>query len=187
MIRVIDNFCVQSDQVRASAIASGFGTWTPASAKVGSGKYQGMNWMVEHKYMIYALHVALGAIIIPNSMFCRLTNKETERAYVHSDLASGSFTCVAYLSDHKEESGTAFYRHRETGLQEMPLEWMDDPRRGNEMVSGSPKVWEKLDYVRGLYNRAVIFNAPLFHSRWPMQGLESNEDRLVWVCHFDIA
>lgn len=186
MIRVIDNFCPQIDQVRDSCYASGFGTWAPPTAKVGSGKYEGMNFQAEHHFMVAALMQAMGCICIPNSMFARLTNGDTEQAYIHSDLAAGSYTCVAYLTSHEEESGTAFWQHRETKLQEMPIEWMDDPDRGDEMVKGKSEHWRLLDLVSGLYNRAVIFSAPLFHSRYPLTGLSSGEDRIVWVCHFQI-
>lgn len=186
MIRIIDSFCPQIDQVRDSFLASGYGTWKPESAKVGSGKYEGMSFMGEHHWIIAALTQQMGCPIIPNSMFARYTNTSTERAYIHSDRSAGAFTCITYLSDHKSFSGTAFYRHKETGLLEMPLEWMDEPQRAKEMVDGKEEDWDRLDLVRGLYNRAVIFSAPLFHSRYPMEGMEGEEDRAVHVVHFNL-
>ncbi len=55
-----------------------------------------------------------------------------------------------------------------------------------EMVGGSETDWERLDFVRGIYNRAVIFDAPRFHARDPKHGFgDGAEDgRMVWVCHF---
>lgn len=188
MIQVFDNFCPSIDAVRDSFRASGFGTWAPPTAKVGSGKYEGMNYVGEHRYLIHALWQTLGRVIIPNSMFARVTNLGTEKAYIHSDRVAGSHTCIVYLSGHpKEVSGTAFYRHKETGLLEMPVEWMDDKERGKEMVEGSSEVFEQTDFVRGLYNRALVFSAPLFHSRFPIHGIgKTPEDgRLIWACHFD--
>jgi hypothetical protein len=40
--------------------------------------------------------------------------------------------------------------------------------------------------VQGRKNRALIFNAPLFHSRFPLGGIGTNADdaRMVWVSHF---
>lgn len=186
MITVIDNFCPQVDIVRESFMQSGFGTWTPNSSKVGSGKYEGMNYVGEHRYLIFALSQATGKRIIPNSMFARITNVGTEKAYIHSDRLAGSFTCIVYLSDHQEVSGTAFYRHKETGLFEMPVEWVDDKDRAREMVEGG-EFFEQVDFIRGIYNRALIFTAPLFHSRFPYHGIGNSEEdgRLIWACHYD--
>jgi hypothetical protein len=189
MITVLDNFCPHVDVVRESFLASGFGTWTPSSSKVGSGRYEGMNFVGEHRFVLLPLmqHFA-GKVVLPNSTFARLTNLGTERAYIHSDRTAGSHTCILYLSDHAEVSGTAFYRHRETGRTEMPLEWLDDEARAREMVEGSEEVFEQLDFVRGIYNRALIFSAPLFHSRFPAHGISTDErsGRLVHVTHFDL-
>ncbi len=185
MIRIIDNFLENPEAVRDSFLAAGFGTWSPPTAKVGSGKYEGMSFMGDHHPMIAALTVAQGRAVIPNRMFARLTNEGTEKAYIHSDRSAGEQTCIVYLSEHEAVSGTAFYRHRNSGRVEMPLEWMDDPLRAQEMVEGHPDVWEQLDFVRGLYNRALIFDAPLFHSRFPIHGIgeTETEGRLIWACH----
>lgn len=184
MIRVIDNFCPAYEQALSTFEASGFGSWTPSSHMVGSGKYDGMSFMGDHHVLLYALGMHMGAPILPQTMFARKTDSTMERGYIHSDRASGAFTCVVYLNDPGEESGTAFYRHRETGLQEMPIEWMADKQRAQEMVEGKKEVWEQTDFVRGLVNRAVIFNAPLFHSKVPLNG--TTKGRVVWVTHFHI-
>lgn len=192
MITVIDGFSPHTDQVRASALASGFGTWRPSKGEVGSSVYDGMNFWGKHSLMIHALSFYMGRPIFPNSMFFRVTNEDTEAAYVHSDRESGDYTCIVYLSDHAELSGTGFYRHRETGMTHMPsfADLSKDSvffdKLKAEMVGGSDEHWEQLDFVRGLYNRAVIFDAPRFHARSPKNGFSSTPEdgRLVWVCHF---
>ncbi len=180
------------DEVRASALASGFGTWAPNKGEVGSSVYAGMNFWGKHSIMLHALTHVMGRPIFTNSMFFRVTNEDTEAAYVHSDRESGDYTCIVYLSDHAEVSGTGFYRHRETGMTHMPSfaelsrtpDLFDQLKR--EMVEGSDKDWEQLDFVRGIYNRAVIFDAPRFHARYPKNGfsMTAEDGRMVWVCHF---
>jgi hypothetical protein len=56
------------------------------------------------------------------------------------------------------------------------------------MVEGRPEVWECVEFVPGVYNRALIFEAPLFHSRHPKHGFGSTAEdgRMVWVCHYDL-
>lgn len=188
---VVDDFCERLDEVVASAHASGFGKWAPNKGQVGSSVYEGMNYTGSHALMLKELAVVFGGMFVPNSMFFRVTNEGMEKAYIHSDRAMGSYTCVAYLSQHDEPYGTAFYKHKPTGLIEMPS-FEDMKKLGifeqlrEDMVSRNPDNWEMLDTVEGKYNRAVVFEAPLFHSRFPLEGIGNDEEtgRLVWVSHF---
>jgi len=193
VIIVKDNFCEHAEGVRQSALESGFGTWCPNKGEIGSSVYEGMNFKGAHGVMLRALSAAFGGChIFPNSVFFRVTTPNMERAYIHSDREDGEFTCVCYLSQHQDVSGTAFYRHRVTGLREMPtFEEMKDPTFAGlkmDMVVGGEAEWEQTDFVRGFFNRAVIFKAPLFHSRIPLLGIGESEKpetaRMVWVSHF---
>ena len=188
---VVDDFCDEIGRVIASAHAAGFDTWRPKKGEVGSSIYDGMGFWGEHSLMLRALTRAIGGVVIPNSMFFRVTNEGMERAYIHSDRETGNHTCIAYLSEHAQDSGTAFYTHKRTGLVEMPsFQQMQDSgimdEMREDMVSRDPDKWVQTDYVRGAYNRALIFNAPLFHSRFPLEGIGSNAEtgRLVWASHF---
>lgn len=193
-IIVKDDFSPDVELVRVSALESGFGTWRPNRGEVGSSVYEGMNFWGKHSLMLRALSVALGGrSIFPNNMFFRATRPETESAYVHSDRMWGSWTCIVYLSKHEALSGTGFFRHRASGLTEMPtFEEMSAAgtfdQFKEDMVRGTEQAWEQLDFVRGLFNRALIFHAPLFHARCPKTGLGSDDAsaRLVWVCHFEV-
>ena len=188
---VVDGFCEYIDEVVASSNAAGYGKWAPNKGEVGSSIYEGMNYTGHHSLMLRSIIEHTGSVVIPNSMFFRITNRGFEKAYIHSDREMGNHTCVAYLSEHEEEYGTAFYRHKPTGLAEMPsfaeMQEMGIMEQLKEdMVSRDPEVWEQTDFVEGKYNRAVIFEAPLFHSRIPVEGIGSSDEdgRLVWVSHF---
>ncbi len=190
-LQVVDGFCERIEQVRQSCLNSGFGKWAPNLGLVGSSQYSGMNYNGDHALMLHALAAATGGAVFPNAMFFRLTNKETEKAYIHSDRSAGNYTCIAYLSKHEENTGTAFWRHRPTGLTYLPpIEVQKETGIFEELaadtVTADPDKWEQLDYVRAVFNRALLFQAPLFHSRWPLAGFgegERGEDRLVWACH----
>lgn len=188
---VVDDFCDELDMVKDSAFAAGFSTWLPNKGEVGSSVYEGMGFWGDHSFMLRSLVDATRSLVVPNSMFFRITNEGMEKAYIHSDRESGAHTCVVYMTDHEQPSGTAFYRHKRTGLTEMPsFHEMDDlgilEELKEDMVSRDPDKWEQLAYVEGKKNRALIFHAPLFHSRYPLEGIGTNEEegRMVWVSHF---
>jgi hypothetical protein len=192
-ITVIDDFSPYAIAARESALAAGFGTWRPNKGEVGSSVYDGMGFWGNHAMMMASLMKRVEAPIVPNSMFFRVCNATTEGAYVHSDRETGDYTCVAYLSEHgNKKTGTGFYRHRRTGMERMPsfAEMAQDPeefeRLKAEMVEGSPEHWEEIAFIAGQFNRAVIFDAPLFHARVPRHGFADTEaaGRMVWVSHF---
>ncbi len=188
---VIDGFCDEIERVRQSVHDAGFGTWRPNKGEVGTSIYEGMGFWGDHALMIGALTRAVNTAVAPNTMYFRVTNEGMERAYIHSDRESGNYTAICYLSDHAEVSGTAFYRHKPTGWESMPsFEEMQElgvmDAMTADMVSRDPDKWEQIDFVRGRKNRALIFNAPLFHSRFPLEGIgtETDTGRLVWASHF---
>lgn len=193
MLMITDNFVKDAQAVRQSALQSGFGTWRPNTGEVGSSVYEGMNFWGKHASMIRALCASLGKQVYPNDMFFRVTNTDTEGAYVHSDREAGDYTAIAYLSDHEEEgSGTGFFKHRETGelrmrsFDEMSCDADAFARLKSQMVDGSADFWEMVDFIPGKFNRAIIFDAPLFHARLPKHGFGRNaqDGRMVWACHF---
>jgi hypothetical protein len=188
---VVDDFSDELERVRLSVFAAGFDTWAPNKGEVGSSVYEGMGFWGDHALMLQALTRAIGGVVVPNAMFFRVTNEGMERAYIHSDRESGNHTCIAYLTEHQEESGTAFFMHKRTGLREMPS-FAEMQERGifeelrEDMVSRDSDKWVQTDYVRGSLNRALIFRAPLFHSRFPLEGIGTSPEtgRLVWASHF---
>lgn len=193
---VLDDFVSDPNRLRQSALESGFGSWRPSKGEVGSSIYDGMNFWGDHGMALRALVAAHGRQVYPNSMFFRVCNKDTEAAYIHSDREMGDYTAILYLSMHDvDESGTGFYRHRESGITRMASfdemrknpEWFEKFK--TEMVAGNPEVWELTHFVPGFFNRALIFEAPLFHSRQPKHGYGSTAEdgRMVWVCHYTLG
>lgn len=191
-VLVVDDFCEDLARVKESALAAGFSTWLPNKGEVGSSVYEGMGFWGDHSLLLRSLILSTGKVLVPNSMFFRVTNEGMEKAYIHSDRESGNNTCVVYLTEHDTASGTAFFRHKRTGLLHMPSIW-DMHNQGileelkSDMVTRDPTKWEQVGYVEGKYNRALIFDAPLFHSRFPLEGIGDAVDtgRLIWATHFN--
>lgn len=191
-IHVIDDFVADPERVRQSALRSGFGTWHPNKGDVGASFYEGVNFMGDHTALQRSLHAAVGPIIV-SSMFFRVTNPNMERALIHSDREYGQNTAIVYLSPEPEGlSGTAFYRHRQTGWTDMPalsdlMKRADFSELRQQMLDADDKDWEMIQFVEGEYNRCIIFDAPKIHCRIPQVGFGSTEtdSRMCWVCHFD--
>jgi hypothetical protein len=193
VIEIIDNFCPHADEVRQSALASGFGSWKPSKGDMGAAFYPGVNFWGDHASMFRALHKRLQRQIIPSSMFFRLTNPSMEHALIHSDREYGENTAIVYLNDTVEGSGTGFYRHREIGMVDMPPieELRKDPpllaKLQKETLEASDEVWEMYEFVEARFNRCVVFDAPKIHCRLPKNGygITDADSRMVWVAHFN--
>lgn len=195
MLKVIDNFAPDPDAVRQSAIRAGFGTWKPNQGDIGASFYEGVSFWGDHASLFKSLHKALGKQIVPSSMFFRLTNPRMEHALIHSDREYGENTAIVYLSQSAEKSGTAFYRHRETRMVDMPPldELVKDPQFFQsirlQMLKASDEDWEMYEFVEARFNRCVIFDAPKIHCRIPKlgYGVDEQDSRMVWVCHFNLV
>lgn len=192
MIQVFDNFLENPEAVRQSALRSGFGSWRPNTGDIGATFYEGVNFWGDHATLFRALYDQIGTII-PSSMFFRITNPSMEHALIHSDREYGENTAIVYLSKNDSaNSGTAFYKHRETGWTEMPpldvlMNRPDFWKLRQQMLDASEKDWEQYNFVEGKYNRCLVFDAPKIHCRIPKVGYgqSDSDSRMVWVCHFN--
>jgi hypothetical protein len=190
-IRFVDDFIADPEKVRQSALSSGFGAWNPHQGLLGTPSYGGVNFIGDHGTLVQALFNQIGPVV-PSSMFFRITNPTMEHALIHSDREYGDYTTIVYLSPTREGSGTAFYRHRETGMVDMPpiAELMRDEvffqKIRQQMLDASDADWEMYDFVEAKYNRCLVFDAPKIHCRIPKNGYGTNDadSRMVWVCHF---
>jgi len=193
-ILVVDNFVANPDEIRQSALITGFGTWRPCNTVIGYENYDGVNINGKHSPLVRALTNAMGCSIFPESMIFRVTGEKSDPARIHSDRMFGDYSCIVYLSIEDAHSGTGFYQHIPSGRVEMPslesmvgTEEFEDHKR--EMDEASDAVWKKVHFVEGKYNRALIFKAPLYHARVPKlcTGNTPEKSRMVWVCHFSVG
>lgn len=187
----IDDFLSDPDKMRQSALASGFGTWRPNKGAIGPSKFDGVNFYGDHATGVRAIAKHFKVPIYPNKFFFRVTTEDTEEAVVHSDIFTGDFTCLLYMSEH-EGSGTEFYRHKPTDTYSLPplKDFYADQELFERMKVDcshrNPDIWEKVNTIEAKYNRAIIFPSPVFHCRYPYTGFgHGPEDgRMIWGCHF---
>src|ERR1700692_1781494 len=91
------------------------------------------------------------------------------------------YAAIVYLNEPEQcEGGTAFYRHRETGLDNVPdfdsIEWHHAVSRTKKEPEALRKTsqadgfdigskWDQLSVVPMRFNRCIIFDSRQFHAR----------------------
>lgn len=109
---------------------------------------------------------------------------EGEDTWIHCDQTN--WAAVVFLSPNAPlESGTSFYRHKETGWYEY---WNGCPRNFNEdaETAGNLDLWEEATFVGNIYNRIVIYRSNLYHrSKLPGFGTDKYNGRLTQTFFFD--
>lgn len=178
MIAVYDNFLPNPIAVREIALASEFTDFDD----VGGITYKRV-CMSKVPGFQESLELRVGAIDV-HLMGYRLNYKgEMPNSRVHSDIGLGTHAAVLYLCEG--EGGTAFWEHRETGMRRL-----DSSKSGlfertkNDWDNGD--AWVMCGAANLVFNRAVVYDSNLFHSRWPWDAFGDNprNGRLVAVAFF---
>lgn len=176
MVQVIDEFHPTPDAIKEHARASEFIDW------------EGPDGVVYKRICITevpALQALIEAQVGPVDMLgmgYRL-NYNGEGAAIHSDVGWGTHALVMYLSEG--EGGTAFWRHKETGREDIVEGDVELFERVKDDWLDIDK-WEQTQLVEMKYNRALIYESKLFHSRYPLEAFGNNFEngRLIVVAFF---
>jgi hypothetical protein len=129
---------------------------------------------------------AVGYNVEPTmSFFRRGEPGDHPTVWIHADRAAGSAAAVLYF-DHV--GGTAFWRHRSTGWEELPPadQLGEEPEKVCAELNrqgADAAAWEMTGYVAAKPNRLITYPADVFHSRWP---LELRTRRHIWVAFFNL-
>lgn len=189
---IIDDLHPNPDGHRKCVLESEFGNRTGPDG----GTYS--NVSVHHELGLKELvSEAVGYDVNPAISFYRFfLDKEKPHFDVHADNMYDQMASVLYLNppcEHK--SGTAFWRHKETGLEEMPnneqvISWGHDPKEWfTKFVTDWHDIskWEQVGFVAMKYNRFITYPTRLLHSRWPLEGFGKDKEsaRLIHVYFYN--
>lgn len=119
----------------------------------------------------------------------RLGTKATPLThYIHADNCGASWAMVLCLSQPNVETGTAFWTHKETGLERLPMPC--PPELFVKLDHDLPDVskWTLTEMVESKENRAIVFESARFHSRFPkVLPIEpGDKPRIVSTTFFDL-
>jgi hypothetical protein len=121
--------------------------------------------------------------VVSNGTFACTFEDSIWRAHTDSP---NSYAAIVYLTpDAPIDTGTSFYRHRETGVTESQSE-IDTINKEDFF---DPTMWEETDRIANYYNRCVIFDASRYHCASRYFGEPSNFDkgRIFQVFFFDLV
>lgn len=182
-MQIIDNFLPQETalEIRAEGINASYVDWLGPDGQVykriAIHQSDGVQKAIEE---IYGIVNMLG-------MGYRLNyNDELPNAAIHSDIGWGTHALVYYLNETEEDlGGTAFWTHRQTGASlleptDAELLTLIESDWDNE------KAWDMYDYVPLKWNRALMYESKMFHSRYPFEafGDSPSTGRLIMVAFF---
>lgn len=123
--------------------------------------------------------------------FFRLTLEDSNLpTFVHNDTAMATTTGILYLNQKRQcAGGTAFWKHRETGLIAHPTPEQLDALGGTAFLQQlvadglDESKWEQIGLVEMEWNRLLLFDSALFHSPYPRKGWGTTveDGRLIQV------
>ncbi len=177
---VIDNFFPDFDRVLAHAKTSEYYDWTGPDGQT----YKRVS-LTRVPTLGESLQRAVGYIEILGSAYRLNFNGELPNNLIHTDLGWGTHALVVYLN--APGSGTAFWRHKKSGLIELVNLAQDENLSTVAPDWDNPDAWEQIDFVEAKPNRAVIYKSSWFHSRFPFEAGGTSEDdgRLAVVSFFN--
>lgn len=175
---VVDDFFSDFNRVREHAKLSHYYDWQAQDGAV----YKRIS-LLHVPGMFDKLTEHLGDIRIA-AMGYRLNYAgEEPNQSIHADLGFSTHVALVYLNEG--DSGTAFWKHKETGAIEIwygQLELFQQIKDHFE----SPEAWEQRLVIPTKQNRCVIYKANMFHSRFPFEAFGSTPDdgRLIALAFF---
>ena len=183
----IDNFYSDVDAVRQQALQQSFDV---------TGNYPGRRTT---PFFNDSIQEVISSLIQPhagkitwwgdhNSGTYQYTTKE-DKSWIHADQTS-HWAGVCYLTPNPPlNSGTGFFKHKETGLTEAIYteEGVYDEKAMAEIYKDSQNLdkWEMTDKVENKYNRLIMYRGDTFHQSLNYFGDNMYNGRLFQTFFFN--
>jgi len=194
---VVDDFLDNAQALRAQALTLDY--------PVVRGQFPGRNSL--QRVNIEGLTEAVGSILgerlvaapPPQSHAKTRLTLESDRGRGKVHVDESHWSGILYLSRPEDcQGGTAFFRHRATGLDRFPFSRNELDRAGFATHADAHRVlieedgtrdeaWELLMTVPMRFNRLLLLRPWLFHTAGPGFGDRPENARLVYLMFFDQA
>ena len=183
----VDNFYSDVDSVREQALQQSFDV---------TGNYPGRR---SAPFLNDSIQEVISSLIQPHageitwwgdhsSGAYQYTTKE-DKSWIHADQTS-YWAGVCYLTPNPPlDSGTGFFKHKETGLTEAIYteEGVYDEEAMAEIYKDSQNLdkWEMTDKVENKYNRLILYRGDTFHQSLNYFGDNMYNGRLFQTFFFN--
>jgi hypothetical protein len=106
------------------------------------------------------------------------------KSWIHRDCTD--WAGVLYLTPNAPiNSGTAFYKHKETGLEKIEKDTPKEISKKLDNDSYNMDKWEMVDMVGNKFNRLVLFRGTRSHKSMEYFGEDKNNGRLFQLFFFN--
>jgi len=106
------------------------------------------------------------------------------KTWMHRDPTD--WAGIVYLTpDAPPSSGTAFFRHKETGLESIAKDTPKEIQQKLDDDSNDMSKWEMVDRVGNKFNRLVLFRGTRSHRSMDYFGTDKNNGRLFQLFFFN--
>lgn len=124
--------------------------------------------------------------------FRRNTMQDPVTSWIHADGGIADTAIVWYLSpDEQCAGGTAFFRFKPFGWEEMPSKrqmdevnlTVDETAALLQAAAHEETDWERTMIVPARFNRMIVYPSKSFHGRYPKEGFGEDAEtaRLIYV------
>ena len=200
VVQVVDRFYRNPNKIRERALLMDYSEPENVTGwRTQVWQPRGIKSLIEKAFRVRIdyWHDASESIDAGNGVFFTAFSKgeHAERVKVHFDEPTDWMSLIVYLTPNApSDSGTSFWQHRETGLTAKPT-------RQHALRLGSTPTelqllldqdgwkrtsWIETDRIGNVYNRALMFQAGLFHSATHHFGNNLRNGRLYQSFHFQI-
>ena len=121
--------------------------------------------------------------------FQKIQNSYTNNGWVHSDIGCSDFTCIVYLSHHKN-CGTSIYDQKKLGCSELNTKNKKESYTKNlflkedKYLEENNNQFEESIIIKSKFNRLIIFDSAQFHSAQKFTEKDILEERLTLIGFF---
>lgn len=192
LVHIIDNFLLDPISERERALAAEYKTIDHHGLDYRGISFTDDSWQRERIAQILGIS-AEGEWEV---FWRRYLEAEKNETYIHNDCRIGTFTGILFLNSPEQcKWGTAFWMHklyrwmRQPTIEEINALGLDDtPELWDRVYQDGfhENKWTMLDYAPMAFNRLILFDSTLYHSRYPQTsfGSDINSARLIKVFFF---
>ncbi len=177
-INIIDDFCPNFGRLLQEAANATYAT-------IEYDRLSYRNIAVTNAIWAYPLLEAHLGPVERKSDFFRLYVQQGEQStFIHSDIGIADFAAILSLDPkHRHNGSLAFWQHKKLGWSEPDSNDLKGMRQAEQDGLIEDR-WDMLDEVEMISNRCVVFPAPLYHSRYPLDWTK-DFPRTVQIFFFD--